>query len=181
MLFVCDGVGCVLLNVIVKEVGVMLVMLYYYFSLWDVLVIQLIEECFMLLCNYISCIFVDYLQDLVLVLMMMVEMLGYMVEKNVWFVLLWMQEIIGEMLILCQYMDVCFGEECFQVMLGMVCCWQQEGKINLVLVLELLFIMVISLVLVLFLCIYSDLCLQVVNCQIIVSYVLVLMGYGVGG
>ena len=55
-----------------------------------------------------------------------------------------MQEIIGEMPILRQHMDARFGEERFQVMLGTVRRWQQEGKINPALAPELLFTTVIS-------------------------------------
>ncbi len=50
--------------------------------------------------------------------------------------------------ILRQHMDARFGEERFQVMLGTVRRWQQEGKINPALAPELLFTTVISLVLV---------------------------------
>ncbi|MBN0948741.1 hypothetical protein JTL57_34785, partial [Pseudomonas aeruginosa] len=98
-----------------------------------------------------------------------------------WFAPLWMQEIIGEMPILRQHMDARFGEERFQVMLGTVRRWQQEGKINPALAPELLFTTVISLVLVPFSRIHSDPRLQAVNRQTIVSHALALMGHGVGG
>ncbi len=111
---------------------------------------------------------------------MMVETLAHMAEKNARFAPLWMQEIIGEMPILRQHMDARFGEERFQVMLGTVRRWQQEGKINPALAPEL-FTTVISPVLVPFSRIHSDPRLQAVNRQTIVSHALALMGHGVGG
>ena len=126
-LFARDGAGRVSLNAIAKEAGVTPAMLHYYFSSRDALVTQLIEERFMPLRNHISRIFVDHPQDPVLALTMMVETLAHMAEKNAWFAPLWMQEIIGEMPILRQHMDARFGEERFQVMLGTVRRWQQEG------------------------------------------------------
>ncbi|MEJ2823722.1 TetR/AcrR family transcriptional regulator, partial [Klebsiella pneumoniae] len=138
-LFARDGAGRVSLNAIAKEAGVTPAMLHYYFSSRDALVTQLIEERFMPLRNHISRIFVDHPQDPVLALTMMVETLAHMAEKNAWFAPLWMQEIIGEMPILRQHMDARFGEERFQVMLGTVRRWQQEGKINPALAPELLF------------------------------------------
>ncbi len=171
-LFARDGAGRVSLNAIAKEAGVTPAMLHYYFSSRDALVTQLIEERFMPLRNHISRIFVDHPQDPVLALTMMVETLGHMAEKNAWFAPLWMQEIIGEMPILRQHMDARFGEERFQVMLGTVRRWQQEGKINPALAPELLFTTVISLVLVPFSRIHSDPRLQAVNRQTIVSHAL---------
>ena len=179
--FARDGAGRVSLNAIAKEAGVTPAMLHYYFSSRDALVTQLIEERFMPLRNHISRIFVDHPQDPVLALTMMVETLAHMAEKNAWFAPLWMQEIIGEMPILRQHMDARFGEERFQVMLGTVRRWQQEGKINPALAPELLFTTVISLVLVPFSRIHSDPRLQAVNRQTIVSHALALMGHGVGG
>lgn len=180
-LFARDGAGRVSLNAIAKEAGVTPAMLHYYFSSRDALVTQLIEERFMPLRNHISRIFVDHPQDPVLALTMMVETLAHMAEKNARFAPLWMQEIIGEMPILRQHMDARFGEERFQVMLGTVRRWQQEGKINPALAPELLFTTVISLVLVPFSRIHSDPRLQAVNRQTIVSHALALMGHGVGG
>ncbi|HFS1394340.1 TPA: TetR/AcrR family transcriptional regulator [Klebsiella pneumoniae] len=180
-LFARDGAGRVSLNAIAKEAGVTPAMLHYYFSSRDALVTQLIEERFMPLRNHISRIFVDHPQDPVLALTMMVETLAHMAEKNAWFAPLWMQEIIGEMPILRQHMDARFGEERFQVILGTVRRWQQEGKINPALAPELLFTTVISLVLVPFSRIHSDPRLQAVNRQTIVSHALALMGHGVGG
>ena len=177
-LFARDGAGRVSLNAIAKEAGVTPAMLHYYFSSRDALVTQLIEERFMPLRNHISRIFVDHPQDPVLALTMMVETLGHMAEKNAWFAPLWMQEIIGEMPILRQHMDARFGEERFQVMLGTVRRWQQEGKINPALAPELLFTTVISLVLVPFSRIHSDPRLQAVNRQTIISHALALMATG---
>ena len=181
MLFARDGAGRVSLNAIAKEAGVTPAMLHYYFNSREVLVDQLLEERFMPLRGEISKIFIAHPQDPLTAFTLLIEALAALAEQNDWFAPLWMQEIIGEMPILRQHMDARFGEERFQVMLGTVRRWQQEGKINPALAPELLFTTVISLVLVPFSRIHSDPRLQAVNRQTIVSHALALMGHGVGG
>ena len=180
-LFARHGIARISLNAIAKEAGVTPAMLHYYFSSREALVEKLIEERFMPLRSEIGQIFVIHREDPVTAFTQLIETLATMAEKNAWFAPLWMQEIIGEMPILRQHMDARFGEERFQVMLGTVRRWQQEGKINPALAPELLFTTVISLVLVPFSRIHSDPRLQAVNRQTIVSHALALMGHGVGG
>ena len=180
-LFARHGIARISLNAIAKEAGVTPAMLHYYFSSREALVEKLVEERFMPLRSEIGQIFVAHGDDPVTAFTLLIKTLATMAEKNAWFAPLWMQEIIGEMPILRQHMDARFGEERFQVMLGTVRRWQQEGKINPALAPELLFTTVISLVLVPFSRIHSDPRLQAVNRQTIVSHALALMGHGVGG
>ena len=180
-LFARDGAGRVSLNAIAKEAGVTPAMLHYYFNSREQLLDAMIEERFLPLRSTIAATFSAHPDDPVASLTLMVQTLASLAGQHHWFAPLWMQEIIGEMPILRQHMDARFGEERFQVMLGTVRRWQQEGKINPALAPELLFTTVISLVLVPFSRIHSDPRLQAVNRQTIISHALALMGHGVGG
>lgn len=178
-LFSQQGIARVSLNAIAREAGVTPAMLHYYFNSREQLLDVVIEERFLPLRSQISAIFSAHPDDPVTALTEMVSTLADIATRYEWFAPLWMQEVIGEIPVLRQHLQARFGDDKYQQTLATVARWQQEGKINPLLLPELLFTTLLSLVLVPFSRMRNDERLSMLTTDLIVKNALAIMRQGV--
>ena len=110
----------------------------------------------------------------------MVKTLAAIAAQHEWFAPLWMQEVIGEMPVLRQHLHARFGEEKYHATLATIKGWQESGKVNPHLTVELLFTTLLSMVLVPFSRMRNDERLAMLTPEIIVNNALALLRQGIG-